>query len=292
MNRMWAVAKREFRAYFNSPVAYIVVGLFLAIFGGLFWVTFFAPPAVLTLRNYFNIASIFLMLFAPAMTMRLFAEERGSGTLEVLTTMPVRDVEVVIGKYIASVGLLAVTLALTLPYALTLSEMASFDMLRFLGIIGLGAGFLIVGLLFAADRRGPALVVLGVCLLGTIPYLRTFFTPGDLDTGPILGGYFGLLMAGSAYLAVGLFFSSLTRHQMVAFFSSLLFCVGFFFMDKLVAFAPVGAASTLQYLSFDSHFQSIARGVIDTRDVIFFFSVIGLSLIAAYASLESRRWWR
>ncbi len=238
MNKIWAVAKREFFAYFNSPVAYIVVSLYLLFVGLIFWITFFAPPAALTMRNFFSISSIVLLLYAPAITMRLLAEERGSGTLEILTTMPVRDIEIVTGKYLAAVALLAITLLLTVPYALTLLSI------------------------------------------------------GDMDTGPILGGYLGLLMVGSAYLAIGLLFSSFTPHQMVAFFGALIVCLLFFFVDKFVAFFSASASSLIEFISFDYHFRSIARGVVDTRDIVFFFSVIGLSLTAAYASLESRRWWR
>lgn len=238
MHRLWAITKREFLAYFNSPVAYIVVSLFLVLVGALFWITFFAPPPTLSMRSFFNIASLVLVFYAPAVTMRLLAEENGSGTLEVLTTMPVRDVEVVVGKYLAALGLLLVTLLLTVPYGLTLSSL------------------------------------------------------GDLDHGPVIGGYVGLMLIGAAYLAVGLFFSSLTQHQMVAFFASLIVCLLFFFVDKFVAFMPTGVVSVAEYVSFDYHFQSVARGVIDTRDLVFFFSVIGFGLVSAYASLESRRWWR
>lgn len=238
MTRVWIITKREFLSYFNSPVAYIVVSLYLLLVGALFWITFFAPPAALSMREFFIYSSLVLLFYAPAVTMRLLAEERGSGTLEVLTTMPVRDSEIVIGKYLAAVGLLAVTLLLTVPYAITLRSL------------------------------------------------------GDLDMGPIWGGYLGLLLAGSAYLAVGLLFSSLTQHQMIAFFGAMIVCLMFFFLDKFVAFFSPGASSVIEYISLDYHFQSIARGVVDSRDVVFFFSVIGLSLVAAYASLESRRWWR
>lgn len=238
MHRFWAITKREFLAYFNSPVAYIVVSLFLLLLGAFFWITFFAPPPALTMRSFFNIASIMLLLYAPAVSMRLLAEEQGSGTLEVLTTMPVRDIEVVGGKYVAALALLAITLLMTVPYAITLNSL------------------------------------------------------GDLDVGPVIGGYFGLFLIGATYLAVGLFFSSVTQHQMVAFFSTLIVALIFFFIDKFVAFMPSGMTSAAEYLSFDYHFQSIARGVIDTRDVVYFFSVIGLALVAAYAALESRRWWR
>ena len=101
-----------------------------------------------------------------------------------------------------------------------------------------------------------------------------------------------MIDTGALQAAIVMLFSSLTQHQMVAFFGALMVCLLFFFLDKFIAFVPAGASSVVEYLSFDYHFQSIARGVVDTRDVVFFFSVIGLSLVAAYASLESRRWWR
>ncbi len=143
-----------------------------------------------------------------------------------------------------------------------------------------------------AGKYLAALGLLIVTLLLTVPYAISLSTLGDLDHGPVIGGYLGLLLIGAAYLAVGMFFSSVTQHQMVAFFASLMVCLFFFFLDKFVAFMPSGMDSVAEYLSFDYHFQSIARGVVDTRDVGYFFSVIGLGLTAAYASLESRRWWR
>lgn len=237
MGRTWAIAKREFLAYFNSPVAYIVVSLFLLLVGVLFWWPFFIPDR-LSMRDFFSIVPLAFVLYAPAVTMRLLAEESGSGTLEVLATMPVRDIEIVVGKYLAALGLLLVTLLLTVPYAITLS------------------------------------------------------TLGDLDQGPVWGGYIGLFLIGGAYLAVGLLFSSLTRHQMVAFFAAFVVCLTFYLLDKFVPLMPAGVASVVEYLSFDFHYENIARGVVDTRNVIFFLSVIGLSLMASYAALESRRWWR
>jgi ABC-2 type transport system permease protein len=237
MARTWAIAKREFRAYFNSPVAYIVVSLFLLLVGVLFWWPFFVPGR-LSMRDFFAIVPLAFVVYAPAVTMRLLAEERGSGTLEVLATMPVRDIEIVGGKYLAALGLLLVTLLLTLPYAFTLSSL------------------------------------------------------GHLDPGPVVGGYIGLFFIGAAYLAIGLLFSAMTQHQMVAFFGALIVCLAFFLLDKFMPLVPAGIASVVEYLSFDFHYQSIARGVVDTRNVVFFLSVIGMSLMAAYASLESRRWWR
>lgn len=237
MGKTLAIAKREFRAYFNSPVAYIVVSLFLLLVGVLFWWPFFIPGR-LSMRDFFSIVPLVFVVYAPAITMRLLAEERGSGTLEVLATMPVRDFEIILGKYLAAVGLLTVTLVMTVPYAITLASI------------------------------------------------------GDLDLGPVVGGYLGLLLIGSAYVAIGLLFSSLTQHQMVAFFGALMLCLTLYLMDKFIPLVPSSIASFVEYLSFDFHYRNIARGVVDTRNVIFFFSVIGLSLLASYASLESRRWWR
>jgi ABC-2 type transport system permease protein len=237
MSKAWTIAKREFLAYFNSPVAYIVVCLFLLLVGVLFWWPFFVPGR-LSMRDFFSIVPLVFVVYAPAVTMRLLAEERGSGTLEVLATMPVRDVAIVVGKYLAALGLLVVTLLMTVPYAISLAWL------------------------------------------------------GDLDMGPVVGGYVGLFLIGGAYLAIGLFFSSLTQHQMVAFFAALIICLAFFLMDKFIPLVPTGIASLVEYLSFDFHYRNIARGVVDTRNVIFFLSVIGLSLTASYAALESRRWWR
>ena len=238
MSRTWAIAKREFLAYFNTPVAYIVVGLFLLAVGVLFWWPFFIPNR-LSMRDFFSIVPLgFALFYAPALTMRLVAEERGSGTLEVLATMPVRDLEIVAGKYLAALGVLVVTLLLTVPYAITLS------------------------------------------------------TLGDLDIGPVVGGYIGLFLVGGAYMSIGLVFSSLTRHQIVAFFASWAVCMLFFMMDKFIPLMPAAISTVAEYLSFDFHYRNIARGVVDSRNVVFFLSVIGLSLMASYAALESRRWWR
>ena len=237
MGRTGAIAKREFLAFFNSPVAYIVVSLFLLVVGVLFWWPFFIPDR-LSMRDFFSIVPLVFVFYAPAVTMRLLAEETSSGTLEVLATMPVRDIEIVAGKYLAALGLLVVTLLLTVPYAITLS------------------------------------------------------TLGDLDMGPIWGGYIGLFLVGGAYLGIGLLASTLTRHQMVAFFAAFVVCLVFFLLDKFVPLLPASVASFVEYLSFDFHYQNIARGVVDTRNVTFFLSVIGLSLMASYAALESRRWWR
>ncbi|MCP4675014.1 MAG: ABC transporter permease [Deltaproteobacteria bacterium] len=235
MNTMLAIARREFKAYFNSPVAYFVITIFLIMVGILFFVPFFAQDRV-SMRDFFSLVPFLFVFFIPAITMRLIAEERRSGTIEMLITMPVRDRDVILGKYFASVLLLVVALALTLPYAFTISSF------------------------------------------------------GDLDWGPVLGGYFGLFLMGSAGLAIGLLASSWTENQIIAFVIAPFLSMFFLMVDRFMIFLPSAIAQVFEYLSFGAHFRNAARGIIDSRDVIFFLSFTVLSLFFAFRSLESRQW--
>jgi ABC-2 type transport system permease protein len=115
-------------------------------------------------------------------------------------------------------------------------------------------------------------------------------TLGDLDWGPVWGGYLGLILQGSAILAIGLMASSWTNNQLIALFVALTLSVFFWVLDKFLPLLPTNAASALEWMSFDYHFQSMARGVLDLRDVVFFFSVTLVALAAAFRALESRRW--
>ncbi|MBI2894651.1 MAG: ABC transporter permease subunit [Deltaproteobacteria bacterium] len=232
-----AIAKREFRGYFNSPVAYVVICGVLLLVGFLFF--FFRPFFVVgkaSCRELFTFIGMTFLFFAPAVTMRLLAEERKTGTLEILITMPVRDAEVILGKFLAAVGLLCVMLLLTLPFPITIAQL------------------------------------------------------GDLDMGPVLGGYAGLLLEGSAFLALGMLASSLTEHQIVAFFLALLMGLVFFMLDWALPYLPGGMTSVVEYLSFGYHFEGITRGVIDSRDVVYFLSVIAVALALSFRQLESRKW--
>jgi ABC-2 type transport system permease protein len=231
----YSIARREFKAYFNSPVAYFVITVFLVMVGILFFIPFFAQDRV-SMRGFFSLIPFLLVFFGPAITMRLIAEERRSGTLETLITMPVRDVDVILGKFLSAFGLLIVALALTLPYAVTVS--------RF----------------------------------------------GALDWGPVWGGYLGLLLIGAAYLSLGLLASSWTENQIVAFVIGLFLSMFFLMVDNFLVFLPAQAAPWIEYLSFNYHFRNAARGMIDSRDVIFFLSFTVLCLFGAFRSLESRRW--
>jgi len=235
MNAILTIARREFKAYFNSPVAYIVITIFLALVGIMFFIPFFAQDRV-SMRDFFSLAPFLFVFFAPAITMRLIAEERRSGTIELLITMPVRDVDVVIGKFLAALALLVVALVLTLPYAFTIAQF------------------------------------------------------GDLDWGPVWGGYLGLLLLGAVYLAIGLMASSWTENQIVAFVIALFLSMIFLMLDRFLVFVPAALSPWVEYLSFTAHFRNAARGVIDTRDVVFYLSFLVLSMFLAFRSLESRRW--
>lgn len=233
VRRTLSIAKREFRSYFNSPIAYIVISVFLLLSG---WF-FFTPLFLLgrsTLRGFFSFTPILFIMFIPAITMRLIAEEVKTGTLEWLTSLPLRDSEVVLGKFLAALGLIAVALAMTIPYPI------SVDMI------------------------------------------------GALDWGPVIGGYVGLLLLAGAFLAVGLFASSLTENQIVAFIIGVTLCFTFYMLDKVTFFLPEQLGAIFQYLSVDYHFRNIARGVIDTRDVLFYLGMMVIGLFLTMESLKRR----
>jgi ABC-2 type transport system permease protein len=235
MHNTLTIAKREFTSYFNGPAAYIVICLFLGVLGAFFWNPFFLINRV-TVRGMFDLMAILLLPTAPAMTMGLLAEEKRTGTIEVLLTMPLKDTEVILGKFLASFGLLCVLLLLTLPYPFSVSSL------------------------------------------------------GKLDWGPVVSGYFAVLLEGSAMLAIGVLASSYTDNQLIAFFVSAILCFTLWIVSRFMPFMPGALANTVEWLSFDFHYQSMLRGVIESRDVIYFLSIIGFSLALAFRSLESRRW--
>ncbi|MDP3275155.1 MAG: ABC transporter permease subunit [Deltaproteobacteria bacterium] len=234
---IWTIAKREFRAYFNGPMGYIVVTMFTLFVGLLFFFLF--GTLVLrraTLQPLFTSMSALLPLLCAALSMRSFSEERQRGTIELLITLPVRDSDVVVGKFLGAMGVLFLTLLATITYPIALSRM------------------------------------------------------GDLDSGPVIGGYIGILLGGGAYIAIGMVISSYMKDQISSFIVTSLLGYILYFMDKTLIFLPQSVSSVLEYLSTDFHFKSIARGVIDTRNLVYFGSVITGGLMIAARSLSSRRW--
>ncbi|MDX2283546.1 MAG: ABC transporter permease subunit [Bacteroidia bacterium] len=239
MRTIWIIARREAAAFFDSLAAYILLVAFLGFTGFFTWLygqdIFFIRQA--TLMPFFSWASILLTIFVPAITMRMIAEERKTGTLEFLLTRSVSDWQLVAGKYLGSMLLVGAALALTLPYYLSVSLL------------------------------------------------------GKTDHGATLCGYLGLLLLSSALTAVGIFASSLSANQIVAFLIALisnLFCMLLF---GLLAQAVPGsslAGQLLHLLDFTGHFESLSRGVIDSRDVVFFLSITLLGLVLAEARLAQR----
>jgi ABC-2 type transport system permease protein len=235
MSTATTVAKREIRAYFNSPVAYIVVTVFMLLTGYLFFSQLFLERQA-ELRGYFNLTPLIFTFIIPAITMRLMAEEKGSGTLEMLITMPVRDWEVVLGKFLAGMALLAAIVGMTFFYALSLTML------------------------------------------------------GPVDKGPVITGYIGLLLMGGSYVAIGVMASSLTRNQIVAFILAFAISFALFIFGQLTQYAPDWLTPILAFLSMGNHFDALSRGVIDSRDVIYYLSVVVVCLVVATAALESRKW--
>jgi len=239
MNSIVTIFKKEFRNYFNSPIAYIYIIAFLILSSALFfWVFGFFLRAQADMRAFFGLMPWIFLLFAPIVTMGLWSEERKVGTDEILLTLPFKDYEVVLGKYLASFGLLVLT----------------------------------------------------VCLSFTLPIAIAYL--GDPDTGPIVGGYLGTFLLGGTYLAIGLFASTLTENQITALIIGFAICFGLFIIgESFVLFAvPKFLASFFSNLSLGAHFDSIGRGVIDLRDLIYYFSMIGFFLFLTVYSVESRKW--
>jgi ABC-2 type transport system permease protein len=216
-------------------VAYIVVPVFVIITGYLFFTQLFLEKQA-DMRGFFNIMPLLFMFMIPAITMRLLADEKASGTLELLITMPVRDSEVVIGKFLAAMALLCTAIGLTLVFAITVKSL------------------------------------------------------GPLDRGPTIGGYLGLVLMGGAYVSIGVMASALTRNSIVSFIVAFAISFALYLLGRLTQFLPQSLQKLVAYLSIDGHFDNIGRGVIDTRDVIYYFSVMVVCLLIATLSLESRRW--
>jgi ABC-2 type transport system permease protein len=236
MSTTLAIFKREFKGYFASPIAYIYLTAFIVLINWLYMRGFFLINQA-SLRSLFSILPWIFLLFVPAVTMRLWAEERKLGTLEILMTLPVKDVEVVMGKFLASYAFLSLSILLTLPIPLTLTIL------------------------------------------------------GNPDGGQIIGGYLGTILLGGAYLAIGLFASSLTENQIIAFIIGILLCFVLFIIgEQLVLFAlPSFFVPIFEYLGLGSHFNSIGRGVLDSRDLIYYISIIGFFLFLNVRALESKR---
>lgn len=237
MRVVWIICKRELDSFFDSLIAYILLVLFLGFSGFFTWMfgsdVFLVGQA--SLRTFFQVAYWSLFLFIPALTMRLLAEEKKTGTIELLLTKAVTDRQVVLGKFLGALGLVVISLVFTLPYVITLANI------------------------------------------------------GNLDQGEVVCGYLALLLMSGSYVAIGLFASSITNNQVVALLSALFIGLIFHLIFQVLAGSISGVTgSVLQYLAMDTHFDSISRGVIDTRDLIYFFTIMVVGLLLSELSLTKR----
>jgi ABC-2 type transport system permease protein len=222
---IWTLFKKEFASYFNSPIAYIFIAVFLIAGNWLFFQNFFLFQQA-SLRNFFSLLPWIFLFLAPAITMRLWAEERKSGTAEFLFTLPLTDWQAALAKFFGALAFVAVALAATFTVPLT------------------------------------------VALLGKV------------DFGPVIGGYLGAFLLAGSYIAVGLLASAMTKNQIVAFIIGLAACFIFFIIgyDFVVMTAPAWISPTLSFIGLGNHFDNIARGVIDTKDIIYYLSFIFIFL--------------
>lgn len=252
--RAWAVFKKEMRLYFSSPIAYVVLAIF-ALVAGWFFYNVFGYYVILSmqaamnpmmgrdlsvtegvLRPLFQNISVILLFLLPLLTMRLFAEEKKSGTMELLLTYPVRDGEVLMGKYVAALAVFVGMLTLTLLY--------------------------------------PALVAWAA----------------QLEWGPLVTGYLGLLLQGAVFLAVGILISSLTENQIVAAVATFGIALLFYVLGWSADLSGPWLSRIVAHLSLNDHLENFSKGVIDTRDVIYYLNFVLLCLFLTLRSVESRRW--
>ena len=242
---MWVIFKKEIRSFLGSFIAYIVIGVFLLLTGLFLWMikgNNIFDLGVASLQVMFEIAPFILIFLVSAITMRSISEEKRLGTLEILTTKPIHDVQIIVGKFLASVTLILIAIIPTLFYYYAIYHLAS-----------------------------PV---------------------GNIDTGATMGSYIGLILLAACYASIGMFSSSLTDNQIVALITSML--LNFFFFGVLGMLGDISWLSnigkSLEWFGLEFHYDSISRGVIDTRDVIYFLGFIFVFFGLTKIVFESRKW--
>ena len=233
MMQIITIAKKELKDYFISPIAYIVISIFLLLIGWFFFSTFFLVGQA-SMRNFFSLLPPVFSFVIPAVTMRLFSEEINVGSYETLLTLPVTFNDVIIGKFLA-------------------------------------------GLLF-----------IGAILLSTLTYPLIIAGLGDLAWGAVLGGYLGAMFLGAAFTAIGIFASSLTRNQIIAFIVGAVICFGLTLLDKMLFLVPEIMLKAVAYLGATTHFENIAKGIVDSRDILYFASIVVIGLYGANLAMQEK----
>jgi len=237
MKKIWIIAKKELRSFFDSLMAYVMIVLFLGFSGFFTWLfgsdVFLVNQA--SLQSFFSIAFWTLFFFIPAVTMGLLADEKKSGTIELLITKPISYWQIIFGKFLSAFLLIAIALALTIPYYITVASI------------------------------------------------------GKIDHGAVWMGYLGLLLMSASYISIGLFASSITNNQIVSFLMALFIGIFFHLIFGILGTSLGGFLNTIfGYLSLQTHYDSMSRGVIDSKDIIYFASVILLGLIGTEIALVKK----
>jgi ABC-2 type transport system permease protein len=253
VRNVWTIYRKELKSYFASPIAYLLMAVFALIFGYFFYVAtaifvsrgmesqmmgrgFPMDVNEWVIRPLMMNVSVIGLFMIPMITMRLFAEEKRSGTIELLMTSPIRDIEVILGKWLAAVTLYA--------------------------------------------------SILGLSMIN----IAVLFLYGKPDWKPILVGFLGLLLQGGCLLAVGTFISTMTRNQIIAAGATFAACLLLWILDWVSAYETAAWAKVLSYMSVVTHFEPFSKGVLDTKDIIFYLSVMFLGLFLTARSMESLRW--
>src|SRR6266436_1938093 len=253
MKNIWIICRKELRSYFVSPVAYVLLVMFALIFGWFFWnmlgaFVFYSMTSQMRgemmpmnineqiFRGLLGNMNVVGLFFIPVITMRLFAEEKRNGTIELLATSPIRDVEVIVGKWLAAVALYAGMLLLA----------------------GLNVAFI--------------------------------FKYGNPDWKPLAVGYLGILLQAAALLAIGTFISSLTKNQIIAGAATFSVCLLLWVLEWVSGYETATWARVMSYMSVITHFESFSKGLLDSKDAVYYVTVIFLGLFLTARSLESLRW--
>jgi ABC-2 type transport system permease protein len=251
MRNILAIAGKEIRAYFTSPIAYVVIGFYALLFGYFFAVmlTFFERQSMqmmqmggavninqMLIGPVFTNAEVVLLFVLPMVTMRVFAEEKRSGTIELLLTSPLTDWQIILGKFLGAMALFTIMLAITVIH---------------------------IGILFLYSEP---------------------------EWKPILTGYFGMLLMGGCFIALGLFISSLTRNQIVAGMITFAAFLLFWVINWMGSFVGPTAQAVLAHLSIIDHFDDFAKGIIDTKHLVYYVSFIAFGLFLTAKSVDSERW--
>lgn len=253
MSNILAIAHKELKAYFASPIAYVVIGLFALLFGWFYYalVVFFdrqsmqmtgfgGPQAVNVneqlIRPVFLNASVIILFFLPMITMRTYSEEKRSGTIELLLTSPLTDFQIIMGKFLGAMGLYAAMLGITLIH---------------------------IGVLFAF---------------------------GEPEWRPVVTGYLGLLLMGGCFVSVGLLISSLTKNQIVAAAVTFAVFLMLWVINWIASFTGPTTQAILNYLSITDHLDDFTRGVLDTRHLVYYVTFIAFGLFLTMRSVDTERW--